>query len=94
MKTDQQHLGEKTQGLQGFDKTTAIIAEYKKHFKLNILKKFLNAEAENGTVLGSQNKGAVSKKVDEKTVAQSETQTVTKERISENFKLFQKEIVD
>jgi len=39
---DQQHLDEKTTGLKGYQKTSVLVAELKKHYKMNMLKNFID----------------------------------------------------
>lgn len=54
---DQEHLEEKTSGIDGRKKTQVIVSEIKKHYKLNMLKNFIDQEAVN--VRGGQGPVAI-----------------------------------
>ena len=49
-----EQLDEKVTGLTGYKKTNAMISEIKKNYKLNMLKNFIDSEAENVRVGGSK----------------------------------------
>ena len=49
-----EQLDEKVSGLSGYKKTNAILSEMKKNYKLNMLKNFIDQEAENVRTGGSK----------------------------------------
>ena len=50
-----EQLDEKVTGLSGYKKTNAMLNEIKKNYKLNMLKNFIDQEAENVFAGGSRN---------------------------------------
>ena len=49
-----EQLDEKVTGLSGYKKTNAMLSEMKKNYKLNMLKNFIDQEAENVRAGGSK----------------------------------------
>ena len=94
-----EQLDEKVTGLPGYKKTNAILSEMKKNYKLNMLKNFIDQEAENVRAGGSKitptAKTTQMALMKQSTISQNtDNQSLIRQQVATQFKNFQRDIVD
>ena len=95
-----EQLDEKVTGLSGYKKTNAMLNEIKKNYKLNMLKNFIDQEAENVRGGGSKITPTAAKSpqnalIKQSTISQNtDNQALIRQQIATQFKNFQRDIVD
>ena len=89
-----EQLDENVKGLSGYKKTNAMLNEIKKNYKLNMLKNFIDKEAENVHAGGSRITPTAAKSphnafTKQSTISQTtDNQTIIRQQIASQFKNF------